>query len=178
MRIGIANINPETGIAYGYISANVLDSDLVCELMNEGTDETAKAMWAEYVSDLARRIKEADESLTDEEAREQAEEAADNDAQSFWDGYECCEPEIHGEKEGVKYRTSYLGGALNFFIFFSPVVTNCARLASPCIPNAGILDELDGTVTSYDVPADWRYQAEPVEIPDVWFHPFPGSQLV
>jgi hypothetical protein len=28
------------------------------------------------------------------------------------------------------------------------------------VPNAGILDHLDGTVTSYDVPADWRWNPD------------------
>jgi hypothetical protein len=152
------NTNIETGIAYGYIAANALDSELVYELMSEGTDETANAAWEEFVSDLARKIQLANEDLavTDEEAREEAEEAADNDAQSFWDGYEACEPTVTGEKDGVKYASSWLGGALNFFIFLSPVITDKACLASPCVPNAGILDRLEGYVTAYDVPADWR----------------------
>lgn len=56
----------------------------------------------------------------------------------------------------VHYRTSWLGGALHVWIFLSPFTTDKARRASPCVPNAGILDKLDGSVTAYDVPADWR----------------------
>jgi hypothetical protein len=41
MNIYTANINPEAGIAYGYISASVLDSDLVASLMDEGSNITA-----------------------------------------------------------------------------------------------------------------------------------------
>jgi hypothetical protein len=157
-----SNINIETRIAYGYISANALDSELVSELMSEGTDETANAAWEEFVSGLARKIQAENKDLdvTDEEAREEAEEAAENDAQSFWDSFEACEPVVSGEKDGVKYASSWLGGALNFFIFHSPIVTDKACLASPCVPNAGILDHLDGTVTSYDVPADWRWNPD------------------
>jgi hypothetical protein len=73
--------------------------------------------------------------------------------------YEQYEPHIEGEAEGVKYSTSWLGGALNFFIFKSPFMTGAARRASPCVPNCGILDVLDGEVTSYNVPPDWRAES-------------------
>ena len=72
-----------------------------------------------------------------------------------------CEQEsyIHGEYEGVKYATSWLGGALNFFILESPVITTKACRASPCVPNAGILkhpeDPEGGSVESYGIPEDW-----------------------
>lgn len=136
----VANIHPETGIAYGYISANALDSDVVDSLMygdqaiNESRDSAFKEAFPDYEEDGA------DES----------------DIQRFWDSYEDYEPEIRGVYEGVFYRTSWLGGALNFFILESPHVTDKARLASPCVPNAAILDTLDGSVTGYNVPDDWR----------------------
>ena len=132
-----ANINPKTGIAYGYISANALDDEVVEELMYGGqaTNETA---------DEARDVWLADA------------ENNGKDECEFWDQYCDYEPTISGEYEGVVYATSWLGGALNFFILQSPVVTDKACLASPCVPNAGILDKLNGGVASYDVPPDWR----------------------
>jgi len=136
----IANINPTTGIAYGYISANALDHETVDELLygDKAENETRNEAFREAFPDY-------DEATADEKA-----------IQAFWDQYEDYEPEISGELEGVKYRTSWLGGALNFFILESPVTTDKARLASPCVPNAAILDTLDGSVSGYDVPADWR----------------------
>jgi len=156
----VANIDPETRVAYGYISARALDSDLVNTLMDEGIDETAKEAFAAFIDELAQQIQADGEDISDEEAKELAAERADEQAQSFWDGYDACEPSVHGTHEGVSYQSSWLGGALNFFILKSPVITEHARLASPCVPNAGILDTLDGSVEAYDVPADWRYSED------------------
>ncbi len=51
---------------------------------------------------------------------------------------------------------SYFSGALNFVILKSPNITNNATKGSPCVPNMGVLDSLDGDYQCYDVPADWR----------------------
>jgi hypothetical protein len=150
------NINPDTGIAYGYISANALGQELVAELMNNGDNLTARAAFSEWMDNEIQYILDDNDTLTHEKAAEQAE----GNEYNFWDSYEDYEPEIKGTKDGVNYYTSWLGGALNFFIFHSPVITEHARLASPCVPNAGILDVLDGDVTSYDVPEDWRRERE------------------
>lgn len=134
----MVNINTKTGIAYGYIAANALDSEIVDELLHG-----SQAKDLSYEEALKEAFPEGDDTGCTE--------------QDFADGYECEEPNIVGTYHGVSYGTSYLGGALNFWIFESPITTDKARLASPCVPNAGILDTLDGSVTSYDVPADWRF---------------------
>ncbi len=152
---GIANINPETGIAYGYISANALEHDVVCALIDGGVDAHADAAFAAWLKEKISQIQAANEDISDEDAKAHAE----NLSHEFWDEYRNDEPIAEGEYEGVKYCSSWLGGALNFFIFASPVTTTKARLASPCVPNAGILDTLDGNVTAYDVPAEWRREA-------------------
>lgn len=161
-----ANINPDTGIAYGYISANRLDGELVDKLMygDQAVNESAQEAYREYVRDWrAERYRAWEEDYRDERVGREEEpdddaEPSEREVQAFWDDYHSCEcePEISGEYEGVKYRTSWLGGALNFFILFSPHVTTTARMASPCVPNAAILDTLDGSVTGYNVPNDWR----------------------
>lgn len=181
-----ANINPETGIAYGYIAANSLDSEVIDTLMygSQAKDLTfeqykkdlpkldiLKGWDVEIVKNLRTGaygwidLGDKDFSLnflTEEDAIEEAlARYGDDLPQSLIDDYQPDEPEIEGEYEGVHYRTSWLGGALNFFIFSSPHITDKARMASPCVPNAGILDTLDGSVTSYDVPADWRNDHDP-----------------
>jgi hypothetical protein len=147
-----ANINPTTGIAYGYIAASALDSDLVNELMDNGTDTYAEEAFAAWLEEKANQIQADGEDISDEDAKDEANDLS----YQFWDSYESDEPIIEGVHEGVTYCSSWPGGALNFFIYESPVTTTKARLASPCIPNAGILDTLDGNVIAYDVPADWR----------------------
>lgn len=148
-----ANINPDTGIAYGYISSNCMNQEVVNDLMfgDQAVNLSFHEAWLEYKREKAAAF--MDEGLSEEDA----DLAAEDMAPEFADQYEDYEPEIEGVYEGVRYKTSWLGGALNFFIFWSPFITESARLASPCVPNAGILDVLDGSVTSYNVPHDWRY---------------------
>lgn len=66
------------------------------------------------------------------------------------------EPEVSGIYEEVEYTTCWLGGALNFLILYSPHKTK-TNLCSPCVPNAGNLDDVEGGDTeTFDVPNDWR----------------------
>jgi hypothetical protein len=152
-----ANIDLETGIAYGYISARALDADVVEALFQNGTDPIAEEAYKVWRATKADMLMDTDATI---ENIEQATEAADELSHEFWEGWDTDEPQTDGEYCGVTFASSYLGGALNFFILKSPVITEHARLASPCVPNAGILDTLDGSVQAYDVPADWRYTEE------------------
>lgn len=157
MSIYTANININTGIAFGYISARALHPDTVDALFQNGTDHVAAEAYKEWRATKADMLWDADETI---ETIEQATEAADELSYEFWESWESDEPSTEGVYEGVTYASSYLGGALNFFISESPVITEHARLASPCVPNAGILDTLDGDVQSYDVPDGWRYTGD------------------
>lgn len=151
----ITNINPETKIPYGYISANALDPEIVERLL-----------FGAQARDLS--FEEFREEQTREVEIEASERGPAYGAQD-WDDWcerelerrlevyeEPDEPITEGQYEGVTYVTSWLGGALNFWIFESPVTTDKARRASPCVPGAAILDVLDGSEYGYDVPADWR----------------------
>jgi hypothetical protein len=179
----VTNINPETGIAYGYISADALHPEIVQELQNNGTDiyyEDAKAEaqrevareWCTSITatgalelpifrdrpDMPHETERLDEDLLFDLCLVHVKESWEGSdwEQAFNDSYQPDEPVHEGEKDDVKYRTSWLGGALNVWIFESPHITDKARRASPCVPNAGILDVLDGDVQAYDVPANWR----------------------
>lgn len=150
------NINPDTGIAYGYISGNALDPELVHELVysRQAVNMSYKAALEDYLNGQRFDPETGERTSADD---------LGNLEQEFAEDYEAEEDTIEGEIDcpgygPVQYATSYLGGALNFWIFKSPFTTDKARRASPCVPNAGILDTCDGDVTAYDVPADWRYQ--------------------
>lgn len=134
----MTNTNMKTGIPFGYISAQALHPEVVDELLYEAQGE-----WDEVA-----RIEAAELGYV-EGTRD-----FDDHVDYFVD--KCTEPVLEGEYEGVTYRASWLGGALHFWIFESPVTTNAARKASPCVPGAAILDTLDGSEFGYDVPADWR----------------------
>lgn len=181
------NTNLETGIRFGYISAHSLDPDLLNELtIYNGTDLS----YEEAVSELRLEVESAAENLeeecriaiierggcTDREYEDllekEIEAAYERLGYSGREDYietrieresefiEIDEPIYEGEYEGVKYRTSWLGGAQNVWIFESPVIVKC-DLCSPCVPNAGNLDcpNPDGYDT-YGVPADWLYKED------------------
>jgi len=137
------------GIRYGYISARSLHPDVVDELCygSQATD----VYYEEACTELADAIRYA---VSDFLTRNQAQSLIDDALEMF--EYEGEEPVHEGEYEGIKYRTSWLGGALNVWIFESPV-TGLYQECSPCVPGAGNLDcpDEEGVLT-YDVPKEWR----------------------
>jgi hypothetical protein len=170
------NVNPDTGIAYGYISANSLDSDLVNELQDNGTDVYYADALEEAQKEVARTKDAQDEAqenleyvngFPDEVAAftETLQYVKDNWSGSSWeqqfnDRYQPDEPIHEGEKDGVKYRTSWLGGALGVWIFESPF-TGRFQECSPCVPHAANLDYPEdrpnaAATVGYDVPPSWR----------------------
>lgn len=168
MNIFTANTNPETRIPYGYVAANDLDPDLVQTLMEVGEYETMKEAEYEAAMEFLRPVISDEEHQSikapEEGGLEQAEQLLmDYDLFSDYarglDMMETSEPLIHGVYEEVHYMTSWLGGALHFFITQSPHITQNASKASPCVPNAGILSGPDdgnmGEVEAYTVPNDW-----------------------
>ena len=151
----LVNSNPETGIAYGYISANSLHPEVVDTLMY-GSNATNHS-YNEYVVDCAHN--EGFDPLNTD-ADQAAEWLFINGAENILDHYEGNEDIISGTHDGVTYSTSWLGGALHFWIYHSPVITQKGRRASPCVPKAAILDTLDGEEEGYDVPSEWRADCE------------------
>lgn len=151
------NINALTGIPYGYIAAAALNQDVVDELLNG-----RGAIDLSYLEALDEAHKRADIDAAElgyVHGAPDWDRFVEKHVETQMNYYECDEPDIEGEHEGVTYATSWLGGALNFWIFESPVATHRARRASPCVPGAAILDTLDGSEFGYDVPAGWRAQA-------------------
>lgn len=137
------NVNELTGIRYGIISANSLDGELVQDLLYyEGEDLS----WKEAEEEIKIAMRE--EGVTEEDWDRTLD---DRLSDVYID-----EPIVEGECEGVKYRTSWLGGALLFWIFESPRIGLYSE-CSPCCPNAGDLDSPnDDGVECYDVPKEWR----------------------
>ena len=137
------NVNPETGIRYGIISANSLDGELVQDLLYyEGEDLS----WKEAEEEIKIAMRE--EGVTEEDWDRTLD---DRLSDVYID-----EPIVEGECGGVKYCTSWLGGALHFWIFESPRIGLYSE-CSPCCPNAGNLDSPnDDGVECYDVPEGWR----------------------
>ena len=78
----------------------------------------------------------------------------DDFSEDYSEPYQDPEPSISGTLDGVTYATLWLGGALNFFIFDSPVLHK-GQQCSPCVPFACNLDS-SGEYLGYGVPDEWR----------------------
>lgn len=152
----MVNCNPETGIRYGYIAAGNLDPDLVCELQSRGRD----VHYEEALDDLRHAIYNAlaEAGVPIGGPRSEVCYEAERVFDLYWEGSD--EPIHEGEMDGVKYRTSWLGGALNVFVLESPHTGHFDE-CSPCVPGAGLLtsENPDGVLT-YDVPPEWRWEDE------------------
>lgn len=138
------NKHPETGVAYGVIGSQVLDAEIVDTLIYGGhiKNLTYDAGLAEWL--LARQRAALEDGFTYDEMEE---------TDAFAENYERHEDTITGTYEGVTYATSWIGGALHFFITFSPFIKAC-RQCSPCCPGAGDLHS-EGDMLTYNVPPDW-----------------------
>lgn len=162
------NSNETTGYRFGYIAANSLDSELVDALMYEHgknltyaeaeLDEIARQRteWEEQMERAVVAYQESDPL----NLRRGSPDTVFDDFEPDLDNFhpEIYEPTIEGTFEGVTYRSSWLGGALNFFILESPMVGRF-DLCSPCVPGAGNLDSRNSNgALAYDVPVDWRHK--------------------
>lgn len=139
-----SNLNPDTGVFYGYIRADHLDPDQFNSLQYiHGRDVNYADALAEYKREHKGKCL-LGTPMTDDEIEEE-----------FSNGYQPDEPVYEGEVDGVKYRTSWMGGAQHVFVFQSPVKWNC-RPCSLCVPNAGNLDQAgDGEYEAYGLPSIW-----------------------
>jgi len=158
----MTNTNPTTGIRYGVIAGNSLNTYVLDDLFHG--DGAVDLSWQDAMAQLKSELNmEAD--LIEEEAedgfherhdpREQLESLIDAaydkrgypDRDSFIDGefekrsqdIDISEPTIEGEYDGVKYRISWLGGAPLVWVLEGPT-GYCRSLCSPCVPNAADLD--------------------------------------
>lgn len=133
----IANTNPETGIRYGVVSMNSLESWVWEEFYTQGIDESyAKAM---------------------REWQEEHPEAEKHEEYTYGECLEIEESEWSLETDDMKLRISWLGGAPLLWVLESPHRA-AVSLCSPCVPNAGDLNNkvpLGTGFACYDVPTDW-----------------------
>jgi hypothetical protein len=157
------NMNPKTGIHFGYIRTDSIHSDVLQTLLySVGKDVSYASALEDFLADERRkhesemeekRIAKAEldgGTLSEDDDLDFDEDTA---TEKFSNAYQCDEPTIEGEYEGVKYRTSWLGGAMNLWIFESPFITKC-RPCSLCVPGAGNLDQT-GEYEAYGVPVAW-----------------------
>lgn len=144
--MSLANINPETGIRYGVISANSINGFVFQDIFDQVYNFFSELCYNEAIEEL--KIDNPEDA--------EDEEKLDEFEQDFFDNFQ--PEEIWGdfELDGIKGHLSCLGGAYIIFVTESPYTTK-AKLCSPCVPNAGDLDSLnENGYTCYDVPPEWK----------------------
>ena len=154
-----ANINSETGIHYGAISGHSLDPDVLNTIQDKVFDLEYDAAYKDHLKRLlwSASLIILDDSLTVQQLIDKCEaNDIDPDIDHFADHFYCEEPSGTVNHEGLIVTFSWLGGAPLIIVNKSPFVT-FARQCSPCVPNAGDLDNLDPDgVECYNVPENWR----------------------
>lgn len=160
----MSNVNTgKDGIRYGVIACNSLNQDLVQELWyGVGARDVS---WEQAVEELRAEItSEVMDEQEDGYDIDDVQDEIDDRVESRKEWIQIEEPTIVGCYEGIEYQIGWLGGAPLLWVMKSPVKT-FARLCSPCVPNAGDLDNVyegdpneynPGYSECYDVPADWR----------------------
>ena len=150
------NTNSKTGIRFGVIAVNNLNSDLVEDLWYGygAVDLSYQAAMEELDAEIGR---EADRLIeTGELQAEDRDWYVDRETDKRRDDIQIDEPTIEGTYEGVQYRIGWLGGAPLLFVFESPFKGRF-QICSPCVPNAVSLESpSDVGAEGYDVPPDWR----------------------
>ena len=155
MKNGLPNCD-ENGIRYGVIAIQNLDPDVVEDLWYGygAVDLSYQAAMEELDAEIGR---EADRLIeTGELQAEDRDWYVDRETDKRRDDIQIDEPTIEGNYQGVHYQISWLGGAPLLWVLESPVISK-AQPCSPCVPNAGNLDNLsDDGIECYGVPRDWR----------------------
>lgn len=169
----IPNHNEDYGIFYGIVSARNLDDDLVHFLLYENSNMIDHS----YNRALVELMKEFNvftlpngefyiddgngDNLLPGKTFMTSSEAIEHCAGGYraLENIQIDEPVVEGEHEGTKYITSWLGGALHFFITQSSAYTEEAPACSPCVPNAGDIDSWiegrQGNQTAFLPPLSW-----------------------
>lgn len=138
------NFNKEAGIPYTYFWCNKLDPEVVDALQQGhdlGYEEAEKE--AAYKAD-----RYMEDGLYDDYDEAYADAISELD-----DWYEE-EPVHYGVYKGVRYQTTWLGGALLLCVFDSPLRGRFAP-CSPCIPG-GLDGDTQGDFEGFDIPTDWK----------------------
>lgn len=163
------NVDPVTGIAYGYINANNVSGDVLCSILDNGIDYRR----LEMEIDLAKRygfvlheqqptenyfqyLDRVNGEMLDflNAKQDEGTEDLDDDINKFTHQWEDFTGDLHVatvDDTTVLYNTDS-----NTICVMESGHIGKYFACSPCCPNAGDLDSPDGDVGTYDVPASWR----------------------
>lgn len=163
-----ANVNVHTGIAYGYINANNVNSEVLNTIFCNGIDVSRLECDLDFARHIGFHAPEQNESedytaylervqdtmleflnTKQDENPDLTELVESHDSE-----YEEFTGHLHAatvDKTTVLYNTDN-----NTICVMDSVNVGYFVGCSPCCPNAGDLDTAGGDVETYDVPAQWR----------------------
>lgn len=151
------NVNPETGIHYGAISGHSLDPDILNDIQDKVFDLEYQAAYKDHLKNLLQDVICDSDDLTIQQMIDKCEaHDIDPDLDYFAEDFDCSEPSGTVNHEGLIVTFTWLGGAPLIIVNESPFIT-FANPCSPCVPNAGDLDNLDPEgIECYAVPENWK----------------------
>lgn len=154
----VPNINQETGIAYGVISGHAIEPDVLDMIERNGDNLSEREAEEGFRVAINNEIEtgKLNADLFEEEMERRLREWHECSGEHI---YRYVEYDDDGKIE-VEIHTGWLGGAQLLWVIQSPYLS-LAYPCSPCVPNAGDLDNRCGAdaaeaVTCYDVPPEWR----------------------
>ena len=152
-----ANIHPETGVHFGAISGHSLDPDVLNDIQDKVFDLEYQVAYKDYLKNLLQDVIGDYDDLTIQQLIDKCEaNDIDPDLDDFAVNFDCEEPSGTANHEGLIVTFTWLGGVPLIIVNESPFVT-FANPCSPCVPNAGDLDNLDPDgVECYTVPENWK----------------------
>lgn len=129
------NRNEKTGIAFGVVSMNSLQSWVFDEFFYHGRNVSYESAMEEFDAENP--------------------DATETERQRYIDRLEIDEPEYQLETDGMRLGISWLGGAQIVFVMESPYTAE-VRECSICVPGAGNLDSpCEGGMVAYTLPEAW-----------------------
>ena len=150
-----ANVHEKTGIPYGVVNGNS-----VMDLMDEITAQGDDLSYAAFKSDLEARVAGAIRGVVENHCGDSAEIVGGIDCAEIVESL--LDSGLHVELEeceytytngATKYRLGWLGGAPLIWILESEFVAY-SPVCSPCVPNAGDLDNLGAGILCYCCPPE------------------------
>lgn len=148
----MTNTNEKTGLPYGVISGQNLDSDVAMELWSRAERVCADAAYQECLDKWKRIAESHIEAGGDPDDYDQdwIELHTDEDMEDWT----CDEPCAQIKYDGVNVVVSYLGGAMLVTSIDGPI-SGFRSWCSPCVPGAVAMDSGCGSLEAHGVPADW-----------------------
>lgn len=145
------NINPDTNIAYGVADARIYTSlwgEILTRGLNESMEEAMKCFARSHFDDARYGFADLPEEMQEDFFAEYSDADMGEDRYSWTDD------------DGNQFGLSSLGGAPLLWVFFSSE-TAFVRPCSPCIPNAGDLNNpSEFGMECYAVPKEWHDEDE------------------